>query len=155
MPKVEWTYQKPLDNYPGVHENELNLFRVNLSELFEKLDDTEIPYLSVEEKIKISKFKFKKDKIRFGIGRFILKCLLSQYVEQSPETIDFSTGEYGKPFLEKNKDYTFNLSHSGDLLLIGIGQKFEVGVDVEVYKRDIDHLSLAKSVFSLSEQKAL
>jgi len=155
MNELDWTYVKPIDAHPLVQEHEIGLFKINLSHLFENIDSSKIPYLSTEEQIKLSKFKFNKDRIRYGIGRFVLKLLLSKCIDLRPDVINLSIGKYGKPFFEHYKDYKFNLSHSGDLLLVGLCLKHELGVDVEVYNRNINHLEIAESVFSTREQYTL
>ena len=49
----------------------------------------------------------------------------------------------------------FNVSHSGDLLLIAIAINRAVGVDVEQVRTDVDFDAIAARFFSVAEQRLL
>lgn len=49
----------------------------------------------------------------------------------------------------------FNLSHSGDLALIAVSQHSAVGVDVERWRDNVEHLEIAERFFSPYERDAL
>ena len=140
---------------PLITANQLHIYKIDLTEFFDVIDALDIPYLSLEEKDRINRYKFQKDKIRFGVGRFILRQIFNIYTQHLPESIKFSFNKFGKPYFKNNENLKFNISHSGNLLLIGLNKDYEVGVDTEIYNKKIDHLDLAKSVFSKQEQAAL
>ncbi len=139
-----------------LQNQQLHLFKIDLSTFFAKMPIGHIPFLSADEYCRMMKFRFLKDKIRFGIGRYSLKLLLSTFEDSIPSFIVFEISKFGKPHLKDNPSkLQFNLSHSGKYLLIGIAKEYQIGVDTEVYNNTINHSTLANSVFSKSEQEAL
>lgn len=70
---------------------------------------------------------------RWVAARWALREVLGRYLEREPATIELRFGERGKPMLaEPDGSLRFNLSHSGGLALIAIGEEREVGVDVQL-----------------------
>ena len=87
----------------------------------------------------------------------ILKDVLSRYTD---EPIVFERGEHGKPYLKSvGADRCvcpfphFNVSHSGDLLVVAVSKNLEVGVDVEKIRELKDRDKLIARYFSPNEQK--
>lgn len=70
---------------------------------------------------------------RWVAARWALREVLGRYLERDPAAIELSFGERGKPMLaDPAASLRFNLSHSGELALIAIGEGREVGVDVQL-----------------------
>jgi 4'-phosphopantetheinyl transferase len=59
--------------------------------------------------------------------------------------------KYGKPYI-KNEKIQFNISHSGDFLILAISNKYDLGIDLEQYDCNVTLNELGQIVFSLSEQ---
>lgn len=73
-----------------------------------------------------------------------------------PGALEFGEGAHGKPFVRgSEREVRFNRSHSGDWVLIAISEEREVGIDVELARRDIDVLELGRTVLTSSELGAL
>jgi 4'-phosphopantetheinyl transferase len=75
-------------------------------------------------------------RIRWARSRGILRALLGRYLDCDPRTLRFVPGPHGKPALHREEgrggtDLRFNLSHSGEILLLAVTAGREVGVDVE------------------------
>ncbi len=103
--------------------------------------------LSEDEILRANRFKFPDDRRRFVVARGALRYLLSQHIGKAPAAIEFGYGKYGKPFVKQSfsaqsqpvdasdvlpcEAFQFNLSHSGDLALCGLGWHRKVGVDIE------------------------
>jgi 4'-phosphopantetheinyl transferase len=69
---------------------------------------------------------------RWAAARGALREILGRYLERDPAAIELRFGERGKPMLaDSDALLRFNLSHSGELALIAIGEKREVGIDVQ------------------------
>jgi phosphopantetheinyl transferase len=69
---------------------------------------------------------------RWVAARWALRQVLGGYLEREPALIEMRFGERGKPMLaDPAASLRFNLSHSGELALIAIGEEREVGVDVQ------------------------
>lgn len=70
---------------------------------------------------------------RWVAARWALRQVLGGYLEREPALIELRFGERGKPMLaDPAASLRFNLSHSGELALIAIGEEHEVGVDVQL-----------------------
>lgn len=111
--------------------------------------------LSADEIKKASKFKFEINQQQFIIARGILRLLSGKYLNIKPNAIDFKYGEYGKPEYGFHSDLKFNISHSGDLIVLGFVKDFDIGVDVEKVKNDFDVLEIASNFFSALEIETL
>jgi len=68
---------------------------------------------------------------RWAASRWALRGVLSRYLGQSAGELRFEVGEHGKPRLAPATEPAFNLSHSGNVVLIALASGREVGVDVE------------------------
>lgn len=61
----------------------------------------------------------------------ISRQVLATYLETTPEALEFEAGERGKPRLRDAGDVEFNLSHSGELVVVAVTRGRAIGVDVE------------------------
>lgn len=121
----------------------------------DNLLDRFLQLLSEDEVIRANKYRFEKDRTVYITAKFLLRSLLGHYLKANPKEIDFEYSEYGKPFYLKNGDLDFNVSHSGNQIIIGFAKEQVIGVDIEKIKEDFDPLDLAKNFFSKEEIKAL
>lgn len=114
--------------------------------------------LSSDERMRLAKFHFHRDRQRFIKVHGMLRSLLAEYRGSLPEALRFGRNQYGKPTLLTEEGalcVEFNLAHSGDLALIAIARATAVGIDIE-HKRPIaDIEGIAESYFSTSEWNAL
>lgn len=112
-------------------------------------------YLSIDETEKVLRFKFQIDQERFIISRAILRILSGYFLSLDPKKIEFTYGEYGKPDYASKQNLKFNISHSGDMIVLGFTLEHLLGVDIEKIKTDFDPLKLAKNFFSKIEIESL
>lgn len=111
-------------------------------------------FLSADEKDRVERYKFNKDKTSYTLARGKLRSILTNYIDIKPCSIIFSYGEFGKPELVKEqniKNIQFNVSHSGEYIIIGISESGAIGVDVEKVSEDIDLPSISERFFSADE----
>ncbi|MCU7997121.1 4'-phosphopantetheinyl transferase superfamily protein [Shewanella sp. SM95] len=96
--------------------------------------------------------------------RAALRVVLSRYADLSPHEWCFEYGAKGKPSLtaklQQQTGLEFNLSHSGDWLLIGVTQFHGVesglfGVDIERSRPKTDIYPILNHYFSAQETAAL
>lgn len=83
----------------------------------------------------------------------MLRLLLGYYLDTPPETLEFCTNPWGKPYLyqpSSQEKLHFNLSHSKDLALFGFS-RYDVGVDLEHINSNLPFDSIATQVFSSPE----
>jgi 4'-phosphopantetheinyl transferase len=111
--------------------------------------------LSVDERTRAMRFVRERDRQRFVAARGQLRSILGRYLGLSPQSICFSYGDYGKPHLSigGTLPFYFNLSHSADLAVLAVSDRYELGVDIEeicFLKEDV-----ARRFFSRKEYQTL
>lgn len=114
--------------------------------------------LNAEEQQRAARFHFPADQRRYIVGRGTLRVLLGHYLQIPPAQLAFTYNAYGKPQLAgvaERLPLQFNLSHSGEHALYAITQQRIVGIDIEWMRTNIEHLDLARHVFSPYEQAVL
>ena len=109
--------------------------------------------LSHDECVRRDSFHFSHDARNFAMARGFLRNVLGAYCNDAPHTLQFTYGPCGKPSLTHDSPISFNLSHSGEDIVIGITHKTDdLGVDIELF-RDIDDLENLLNAFH-SDEKA-
>ena len=111
--------------------------------------------LSPEEKMRVQRFFFKKDRNNFIAARGFLRSILSCYTHLEPQNLCFSHNQYGKPSLIDYPQIQFNLSHSYGVFLLAVSMNKPLGIDVEYMKRECDVERIARRFFSPQEYAAL
>lgn len=94
----------------------------------------EIATLSELERTRASRFRFDADRDRFVASHAALRHILASCLDVAPSSLVFGEGTHGKPFLEApahGRALRFSLSHSGEIALVAVSLRREVGVDVE------------------------
>jgi 4'-phosphopantetheinyl transferase len=145
------TQWQNLNQIPKIGSNELHIWAAFLAA-------NPLPreyYLAEDERQRMQRFRFEHDRLMYGFAQGLLRILLAGYLDLSPRDIDYSRTEYGKPYLYLpggDAGLEFNLSHSGDAVLIAITRGVPVGVDVEQVKPLPDLDQVASNYFSAAEQ---
>jgi 4'-phosphopantetheinyl transferase len=103
--------------------------------------------LSFDERTRVERFYFEKDRNRYIIGRGLLRILLGGYLGLNPSTIQFTYGAYGKPALAEEvhgRALEFNVSHSNDMAVYIFTWDQPVGIDIEYIHsmKDMDDFAL-------------
>ncbi|MCX7120256.1 MAG: 4'-phosphopantetheinyl transferase superfamily protein [Gammaproteobacteria bacterium] len=145
-------WQKPVQNPMTLSQGMVHLWQAHLP-----LDGDVYQYesiLSPDELERGRRFIKKSDQVKFILSKGITRKILSRYLHCPPEKIVFSVGEHGKPFVA-DVDLQFNVSHSGEYLLIGVVRENTIGVDIECEKKNTDFLGLAKRFFTPFEYEAI
>ncbi|MCU7794971.1 4'-phosphopantetheinyl transferase family protein [Aeromonas caviae] len=88
------------------------------------------------------------------LGRVLLRRLLAERLHCPAGSLAFHIGEHGKPML-CNHHWQFNLSHSGDWLVLALCREGPLGVDIEMGLRRRPILPLAKRFYAPSEYQWL
>ena len=114
--------------------------------------------LSSDERCIAGRFLRLVDRNRYIVAHGILRQLLGRYLACEPAGLAFETGEFGKPTVVLRTErpaVSFNMAHSGDVILYAVANGCRVGVDVEAIRVDRDLMELAESQFSRDEVAAL
>ncbi len=102
--------------------------------------------LSGDERARSDQYVFEIDRARSITARGGLRWLLSSYIGVPP--LVFQEGDYGKPsVLGTPIPHEFNVSHSGDYILIGMTTGAQCGVDIEGSRAHISEQSIGESFF--------
>ena len=111
--------------------------------------------LPADVQARAARFRQPDDVARFVVGRHALRRILALRLGGAPEAVSLVTGPNGKPILAPGgPPWEFNLSHSGDWILIVLASRRRVGIDVEAW-RDLEYATLAERAFAPEERAAL
>jgi 4'-phosphopantetheinyl transferase len=109
---------------------------------------TDFSLLTDPEKTLANQFRFESDKFRFAVGRQALRHLLSKYLNSNPLDIVIDHRNRKKPVINYPvTDVQFNISHSGEWVLIAISRK-ELGIDIEKIDPKFQYGDLLQEHFS-------
>ncbi len=130
---------------------DFHLFDFRFSALL-SANDASLTNLSETEQERAAKFRRRIDRNRFVVGRNILRQSLAAVLNLSPVDVPLRV-EKGRPFLDSAKAEAcyFNLSHSGNSVLVILSPKYQVGIDVEVLREFSDMDQVAKRVMTNHE----
>lgn len=110
--------------------------------------------LSAEERERGARFRFLPDRHRWFFARCWLRHLLGGYCEMPASAIRFEVGAHGKPHAV-GLPIHFNVSHSGEAVLMAFSRHSPVGVDIECVRPMQDWAGIAERYFCASEAAAL
>lgn len=114
----------------------------------------QLGFLSPAEVARADRFRHPRRRSAFLVARTMVRSVVAHELGADPRALRFAIGPHGKPSLEPPNAVHFNLSHSGDVILVAVAGH-EVGVDVERIKPTIDHASIARRFFSSLENRQL
>ncbi|MEM7620063.1 MAG: 4'-phosphopantetheinyl transferase superfamily protein [Pseudomonadota bacterium] len=130
----------------------MSLVRVHKSYFQELVLEKSYYVLSNHEQTRSNQFSHDQAKEQFIKSRAFLRQTLSDYVGEPAETLKIANNAYGKPYLEDFDHLHFNVSHSGDVILIAVGH-MQVGIDIEYIDQEFAHDTISDLVFNISEQQ--
>lgn len=112
--------------------------------------------LSDDECARADRLVFDRDRNHFICCRAALRTLLGNRLGMRPSELRFAYGPRGKPTLP-DVPLEFNVSHSGEFAVIGIGGFAPIGIDIEKIRDATrnDWSDLARRFFSTTEVDAL
>ena len=114
--------------------------------------------LATDERARQTRFRFARDQRRYLVTRALVRTVLSRYAAVRPEEWAFSVGTHGRPAITGPLPVPaleFNISHSADLVMLGITSGRTLGIDVESLEaRDADIAGLDR-YFAPEESAAL
>ena len=145
------TWQNPL-HHPTLDREQVHIWRANLNLPADEVTRLSA-FLSPDETARANKYRFPIHRRRFIVARGILRDLLGNYLEISPNTVKFEYGDRGKPYISLNacQDLQFNISHSEEYALLGFTGDRSIGVDIEYLREMPDAVKIAQRFFSPKE----
>ena len=111
--------------------------------------------LSPDELERLGRFRFDTNRTEYAVSRGTLRALLGAYLGLSPRELHFAYSEYGRPSLATAGLLNFNVSHSGEVVLLAFARVRRIGIDVERIRTDFNTSEIAERFFSPAERAAL
>ena len=125
----------------------------DLRQLDTMLEEQWLSALSLQKKASIQRLLFYRDRMTSLSGLRLLNICAQDEGLENFKLNDVQYPDTGKPFWENNNGfYDFNISHSGNFILIAASTTIKIGVDVEEirqlkqlnFKRVMSHKELVK-----------
>jgi len=89
--------------------------------------------LSKAERAQADRYKTGDDRRRYVTGRALLRQLSAHYLGITPDMLAVAKNAHGKPYWQDYTDkLSFNLSHSGDWIILAFADGADIGVDVQL-----------------------
>ena len=134
--------------------DEIHVWRIPLGQA-----DTVFPnftLLSQPEQIKADKFQRRSDRLAYCQAHLAKRNILSRYIGQTPQSIEFQSNLFGKPSISKpcNTDLHFNLTHTTGLALLAASRS-STGIDVERHRVIEDWQLMASEFFHRDDVERL
>jgi 4'-phosphopantetheinyl transferase len=107
-----------------------------------------LAYTSSEKHERILKYRKKLDAVRALLSDLLVRAAIIENLEIQNSNISFNYNKYGKPFLNNNQKFHFNVSHSGNWVVCAIDNN-PIGIDIE--KIDKIDLNISNHFFSNKE----
>lgn len=139
-------------------DDEVHLWLVDMNNVTSPSVSTQWQHLLTdEEQCRMQRFHQTEKQQQFVVGRVALRLILNALLNKpSAQDITFAKSETNKPFLLNNpQGIQFNLSHSGNVILIAVTRGKQCGVDIEAINTSRDVLKLAEFYFHKKEYAAL
>ncbi|HTO67273.1 MAG TPA: 4'-phosphopantetheinyl transferase superfamily protein [Bradyrhizobium sp.] len=138
-------------------EAEVVLWQCDLAFLERTVLERNAGLLDTIEATRHSAHTRQQDRDRFLTGKALTRLVLASCLNSEPGNLLFGAGPYGRPYLAGKAagDLRFNLSHSGDLVVLVVARDMEIGVDVERIDGDVDLDGIASMVFTAAERTAM
>lgn len=110
-----------------------------------------LAWLDPEERSRLERFVFPKDRLSFALGRALVRSWLSRESASPPDGWRFGQNGYGRPELLDVPELCFNISHCDGMVAAAFSTGHDVGLDVEKLDRRCDDLAIARSYFAPPE----
>ena len=96
-------------------------------------------FLSDVESARVHEYRSPGSAERYVVTRSLVRLVLGAHLNRAPRDVPVSRTDTGKPVIAGGVH--FNVSHSGELILLGLCEDRPIGVDVE-RKRDVQRVDL-------------
>jgi len=137
-----------------INEDEIHLWMIDPQLVLSTVALRSI--LTETEQQKVDRYRSEKAKHTALITRSFIRLLLSQYETFTPDQLQFTVSDLGKPELNNaSKSLRFNLSHNDELIICAVCLNKDIGCDIENLSRKINVNAIAKRFFSASEYQLI
>ena len=131
--------------------NHIDVWKIAVSSNLLLIDHF-LTVLAPDEIARANRFYQVKDRNRFIVSRGALRYILGKYLNQIPADVQFGIGDNDKPYIKNENPFNlqYNLSHSGDALLLAISDS-SIGADIELINESFGFNEVLDDNFSVSE----
>ena len=136
-------------NVPRLSTDAIHIWGVHTPDMLEQMQTLE-RLLSAPECEKAARLHRTSDRCSSIAARGALRVLLAHYTGIKASEIAFCYSETGKPYVD-GTEVEFNVSHSGEWVVLAFGRDRSIGIDIEQIKRAMDVTAIAARYFSLQE----
>lgn len=138
--------------------NPLLLVNTYIVKIDEKFDiDSRIGFFDSNIKAKILSFHRKRDRVVAFTSHLLQRYFIAKLYNVLPYDLILEYNECGKPqlLLPDNTPIKYNISHSGDYLVLAIfnGDGYDIGIDIEKIIPNDDYQMMSHVAFSKFEQQ--
>ncbi len=141
------------DRVPPLADNQVHVLQTLLDRPESEVSHWE-RLLAPHERQRADRFHFRRDRLRYIVGRGTLRLLLAEYLAVGPGEVRLWYTSHGKPELSgemSEAGLRLNVAHSGPLALFAFARRGAVGVDVEYRRPDLSWRELAERYFAPRE----
>lgn len=122
------------------------------------LEALALDWLQASERKRFQRFHFDHHRKQLLLGKWLTRTCLSEYADLAPTAWDIQATAYGKPELKAgqlDRPLCFNLSHSGDCMVLAVCRHRMIGIDLECANRNRRVEKIADRYFAPAEVDAL
>jgi len=139
--------------------NQVHVWRIPL-ELHAAREGEFTDLLTPLEQARAARFVREEDRRRFQIGRAATRRILGKHLGVPPVQVGIDPDRRGKPQLDatsapQERQVHFNITHSGDWILIAFAHAFPVGIDIESVRAAGTTEDLVEYLMSDGERQSL
>ena len=152
--EIDW--QQPECIVSEIEDSDVHVWATTVDQANEVLQEFE-HVLSSDELVRRDRFRDEHAARQFVVARGVLRELLAIYLNDEPQRIEFEYGRRGKPVLagKWSGQLSFNLSHSGQLIVFAFARDRQIGVDLEQKLPLDDADAIAEQFFAPDEAELI
>lgn len=131
-----------------LQQEEIHIWCIRWGEIIDFLKEKAY-IMDCQEKEKAAQYRFYEDRMRYMAGKICTRILLMRYLNEN--SIVFLTHELGKTYHKKvfgKQSINFNISHSGEIVLLVFAFEMKVGIDVQKINEYLEYKEMANNFFS-------
>ncbi|HSS65655.1 MAG TPA: 4'-phosphopantetheinyl transferase superfamily protein [Gammaproteobacteria bacterium] len=107
--------------------------------------------LSPDQQARAKRMRVRDKRRQYIIAQGLTRILIGKVVDADPESLEFSRGPKGKPYLGgrfADAGIQFNMTHTSNMALIALTLKREIGIDIERIRHNLQWEKLVRRYFS-------